>query len=387
MDLPAKLHQDQLARIKNTVRKTYDSFKHNYDRYNEYKRFVYESSLRPEDITLLTTLSKPQLEFNILEAYASRLVGEFSKQQPDISISADDQYSADPQLISLVEAHLRHEMTDSKNHHTKIEVYKDLLSGGFSVAKIVTEYANPMSFDQVIKFERVYDPTLCGFDQLARYSHKGDGRFCFELFPMSKEEFEDKFEDIDLTGVSFSRSFSGFNWSYLNDTTPTLLVCDYYEKKKKKVQIVKLSNGKVLRMKEYKKLQEIWEDITQIPGIIGKPRLTELETICRYRIIDNLVIEYEETDFTMFPLVFFDGNSVLVKTPKNGNVRQITRPYFYHAKGAQKLKNYAGISWANEIENIVQHKVIISKEALPKEDVWLQAYKDVQKPSNYVYNA
>jgi hypothetical protein len=68
-------------------------------------------------------------------------------------------------------------------------------------------------------------------------------------------------------------------------------------------------------------------------------------------------------------------------------VHQVTRPYVYHAKGAQRLKNYAGISLANEIENTVQHKFVIKKEALPKEEEWLEAIKDVQKPSNSVVNA
>jgi hypothetical protein len=77
----------------------------------------------------------------------------------------------------------------------------------------------------------------------------------------------------------------------------------------------------------------------------------------------------------------------MIKTPKNGNVRQVTRPYVYHAKGAQRLKNYAGISWANEIENTVQHKFMVAKEALPKEEEFLQAYKDVQKANVLVYNS
>jgi hypothetical protein len=51
------------------------------------------------------------------------------------------------------------------------------------------------------------------------------------------------------------------------------------------------------------------------------------------------------------------------------------------------MKNFAGIALANEIENTVQHKVMIAKEALPKEEQWLSAYTDVQKASNYVFNS
>lgn len=383
----AQRHQDQLARIKKNVKTAYDYFKPNYDRYNEFRRFVFESSLKNEEITLLQTISKPQLEFNILEAYISRLLGEFSKQEPDIEVTADDQNTADPMTIKVVEQHLRHSLTDAKNHHTKYEVYKDLLSGGFSTLKITTDYANPMSMHQVINIERVYDPTLCGFDQLAKYSHKGDGRFCFELFPMAKDDFLEEYPDIPIDTLNFRRDFAGFNWAYLNDATPIIIVGDYYEKKKRETQIVMVRDGRVMKKHDYDKMLKEWGGLEAPPAIIGKPRKSNIETIVRYRLIENRVIKHEETDFSHLPLVFVDGHSVMIKTPKNGNVRQVTRPYVYHAKGAQRLKNYSGIALANEVENIVQHKFIIKKEALPKEEEFMEAIKDIQKPSNIVVNA
>jgi hypothetical protein len=383
----AKRHQDQLERIKKNIRRSHDYFKPNYDTYNDFRRFVFETSLTSEEITMLMTLSKPQIEFNILEAYISRLLGEFSKQEPDIEVSADDQNTADPLTIKVVEQHLRHTLTDSKNHHTKYEVYKDLLSGGFSTLKVTTDYANSMSMHQIINIERCYDPTLCGYDQLARYSHKGDGRFCFELFPMAKEDFMDEYPDIDVSRLTFRRDFSGFNWSFLNDSTETIIVADYYEKQKKEKRIVQLRDGSVKTLDEYNKMLETWSDLAAPPAIIGEPRTSLIDHIVRYRCIENQIIEYAKTDFSFLPLIFVDGNSVMIRTPKNGNVRQVTRPYVYHAKGAQRLKNYAGIALANEIENTVQHKFMVAKEALPKEEDFLEAYKDVQKASVLVFNS
>ena len=390
----AKKHQDQLERIKTNVRRSHDYFKPNYDRYNEFRRFVFESSLKSEEVTLLMTMNKPQLEFNVLEAYISRLLGEFSKQEPDIEVSADDGSAQSKEMamtVRVVEDHLRHTLTDAANHHTKYEVYKDLLSGGFSSLKLTTDYANPMSMHQVINIERAYDPTLCGYDQLARYSHKGDGRYCFELFPMAKDDFAEDHPDIDVDRLNYRRDFGGFNWSYLNDNTPTLIVADYYEKKSKQTRICLVRDDKVgsktMKVKDYEEMLATWGDLTAPPAMIGEPRTTNLETIMRYRCIENQIIEVAHTDFSMFPLIFVDGNSVMIKTPKNGNVRQVTRPYVYHAKGAQRLKNYAGIAWANEIENTVQHKFMVAKEALPKEAPFRAALEDVQKASVIVFNS
>ena len=382
----AKRYQDNLARIKKTVRNAHDYFKDNYDRYNEFRKFVFESSLTSDEITLLMTMNRPQLEFNVLEAYVSRLLGEFSKQEPDIEVNAYDEDQADPITIKVVEQHLKHVFMDSDNQHLRYEIYKDLLSGGFSSAKVYTEYEHPMSLNQVIKFTRT-EPTLTGFDKLARFSHKGDGQFCFELFPKSKDEFLEEYPDIMINTLSFRRDFAGFNWSYNNDNSQIVVVADFYEKKRKEETIVQVRDGKVMTQRAYRKMVDEWNDITVPPAIMGKPRKTLIDRIVRYRIIEDQVIEYEETDFTFLPIVFIDGNSLMIKTPLNGNIHQVTRPYVYHAKGAQRLKNFAGISLANEIENTVQHKFMVAKEALPKEENFLDAYKDVQKESVLVYNS
>ena len=382
----AKRYQDRLSDIKKKVRDSSEYFDDNYKRYNEFRKFVFESSLTASEIQLLASMGRPQLEFNVLEAYISRLLGEFSKQEPDILVSSYDDATTDPEVIAVVQQHLKHVFMDGDNANLKYEVYKDLLSGGFSAVKIYTEYEHAMSMEQVIRFERC-EPTLTGFDKLAKLSHKGDGSYCFEMFPKSEECIKEEYPDLDLKKISFSTGFSGFNWSYIAGGEKIALVVDYYEKKQKEETIVSVRGMGVMLKKRYDKIIEEWDSIEMPPIIIGKPRKTMLERICRYRIIESEVIEYEETDFDMLPIVFIDGSSIMIKGHNDGAVKQVTRPYVYHARGAQRLKNYAGISLANEIENTVQHKFMVAKEALPKEEELLTAYKDVQNASVLVYNS
>ena len=382
----AKRYQDDLTKIKNRVKNAHEYFKQNYDRYNEFIRFVFESNLTSDDITLLQTRNMPQLEFNTLASRIARLLGEFSKQEPDIMVTADDEDKVDWMTLKVVEQHLRHVLLDIDNHQMRYQIMKDLLGGGFSVMKVYTDYANPMSMDQVIKMDRA-EPTLCVFDKLAKFSHKGDGMFCAELFPKSKEDFESEYPDVQTNTLSFRRDFAGFNWSYLNDNSEIIVVADYYEKKKQERTIVKVRDGKTMTIEDYHKMVDEWDDITVPPTIVGKPRKTLIDKIMRYRVIENQVLEHEETDYGMLPLVFVDGSSMMVKTPKNGNIRQVCVPYVYHAKGAQRLKNFAGCSLANEIENTTQAKLKVAKEALPKEEEFLQAFKDPQKANVYVFNS
>src|ERR1017187_2398863 len=390
MEVAAK-YKDELPRLKKMVRHSSDYFEPNYKRFNDFRRFVFDTSLTDGDRMVLDTLKKPALEFNIGEAYISRLRGEFSKQEPSIVVTADDGANVSSEMIDLVTGHLRHIISESNKNSCEYQVYTDILSGGFSAIKIWTEYAHSMSFDQVIKFDRVYDPTLVGFDPLARTPHKGDGQYCFELYPKTKEEFEHDYPDANLHGIDFTRSVEGFSWSYSNNGQDVLLLCDFYEKKKKKKHIVQLVNGYVMTVQEYKSFVEKWNAsgiIEQVPAIKGKPRWTDIETICRYTFLENQIIDYIETDYSALPIVFVDGNSILIRQGTNhGAFIQMTRPYIYHLKGLQQLKNFAGQSLANELENLVQHKFKVAKESLPDEQSYLDAYTNIQIANTLVYKA
>lgn len=387
---------ENLARIKENISTSYLYFKDNYERYREFRNFVFKESVNDNQRSMLRKLSRPVVEFNILEAYISRLLGEFSKHEPSIEVTPSEDVPVPQEVIDIVEQHFRHILYEANKDSFAYEVYKDLLSGGFSVAKVWTDYASSMSFNQNVYMSRVFDPTLCGFDPMARASHKGDGDFCFEIYPLEEKEFKRQFPEYDTGKMKYqlikdSQEIEGFTWSYKDiKDNKIILVADYFEKKKKRTKIVKLADGRVLTAKNYKKMQEYWQQeqfIEQIPEVIGEPRWTMIETICRYRIIENTILEYVETDYSYLPLVFIDGNSIILSKGKVNSTYQMTRPYVYHAKGIQQLKNFSGQTLANYLQNMVQHKFIIKKEAIPQDEDSLEAIKNVQRGNTIIVQA
>ncbi len=386
-----KIANDQLARIKKNVSTAYMYFNDNYKRYRDFRKYVFKESINEQQRAVLQQLNRPVVEFNILEAYISRLLGEFSQHEPGIEVSPAEGIPVDQQVLDVVEGHLRHILHDANKNNFSYEIYKDLLSGGFSVAKVWTDYASPMSFNQQIYLSRVFDPTMCGFDPMARNSHKGDGQFSFEIYPMLEEEFIRQFPQAEVKNSGYTRDIEGFNWTYKDvQGQKIILVADYYEKKRKKVKIVKLANGRVMTAKNYEKLEAYWiaeQFIEQIPVIVGEPRMTELETICRYKLIEDQVLEYNETDYSYLPHVFVDGNSILLTQGTANTTYQMTRPYVYHAKGIQDMMNYGGQTICNSMENLIQHKFIVMKEAIPQEQDYIEALNDIQRASTVVVNA
>jgi hypothetical protein len=384
---------EKLNSLKKLVENSYQYWRKNAERYKEFMRFIFDTSLTNEDIEKLKALKKPTLEFNVLESIVSRLRGEFAKQEPSIMVRAADGVPlvkmTDEFLATskMLENHMRASILDSENEGLAYRVHTDQLGGGYSVMKVFNDYINELSFDQKIYVQRVFDPTLTGFDPMAREPHKGDGNYCFELFPRTKEEFEEEFGKGMAEEMRFCRDVGAFSWSYPQQQQDVVLVCEFFEKKKKKVKIIKISTGHVVTEKHYKELLEKWNEkgFIEQPPVVVSARMSELEHIVRYRFCENKILSYDETDYKYLPLVFVDGNSVDVSDTVSGASCQMTRPYAYHAKGIQQLKNYAGQCVGSEMENMVQHKFKVAFESIP--DDYMEAYRNIQQADTLIYNA
>lgn len=399
-----KDHSERLERHKKLVEDWYEYFKPNNDRYWDFTKFVCASNLSNSDIAVLNTLQKPTVQFNILEAMVSRLRTEFAQQEPSIVVRAADGVPVElltPEFIAteeLIEGHLRAIFNDATNDNLQSNINTDQLIGGFSAVWVRTEYINEFSFEQKIVVERVFDPTLTFFDPMARASHKGDGAFCGMLIPYTRERFIEEYGEAVAKDIKFevASQLEGFQWSYANESQKVVMVAYMFEKHTKKVKIVRLSNGHVVPLEQYQKLIELWDSIEQAP-IILEERWTDVEYIEHYRFCENKELYKGITDYKFLPIVFVDGNSVLIRgsaaivsasaadSSGEGAVMQMTRPYVYHARDAQRSKNAAGQAMMNEIENMVMHKFIASVEAVPED--YKDAYANVQEASVLLYNA
>lgn len=377
----------ELQNIKDNIHASSMYFEKNADRYNQFMRFIFESTLSDDDLTVLNALGKPELEFNVSEAYISRLCGEFSKMEPGFILTrANSNFPIHPRLIEVLEGYFKAALDYANKNGFSYQMYSSILGGGYGVGRVYTEYENPMSFNQRICFTYEKDPTLCGFDPMAEESHKGDGRFCYKVQPYLEHEAKAIFGNSVGDGLTFTRAQNAYNWSYLNNNQRVILIGEYYRKVPKETKIVLLSNGRTVTEKDYERLTELWNQtrIEQAPRAV-KARKTIIEHIDRYIVSENKVLDHTPTNYGHLPFVFFDGNSKIIRDKNAGNASQMTRPYLYNIQDAQRLKNFSGCSAANEIENLVQHKWKAAVEAVPED--YRDAYENVQQASVLMYNA
>ena len=312
-----KTSSEELKDIKDRIEYARSYFNDNYDRFNEFRDFIYNTTLSPKLIAQCAATKKPAVEIPLIKPYISRFLAEFSKNEPSILVTAsEDAKNVDTNLIDFLEGHLRAILSDADRYKFQYEIVRDLITGGFSVARIYTDYIHSESFDQKISMERVYDPTLSGFDPNATESHKGDGEFCFSLHPVSRKSFIEKYGKKYEKLVNFSMQFAGYNWTYAatSQYKEGVLLCEWFEKSKKSKKILLLSNGSVVDLDKYKKMKEEWDlnfvGIGVFPEVVSE-RVTDIVKINRKVLANDIILESQETDYSLFPLVFIDGDSVI----------------------------------------------------------------------------
>ena len=362
-----KKEKDNLFRISENISRSMKENYGNIERYNNSREFIFKSTLSTKNRNSLSALNMPILEFNISEAFLSRLRGEFAESEPGVTATIADDVKNTPELEQvreLIEGHLRYIFDEAKQNGTQISIFDEVTSGGFSVAKVYPKYEEGKTFRQKIVFEKCYDSTLTGFDVLSRHPSKKDSDYCFELYPYPKDRFE-KIFNRKIEDVNFSKSQEKFSWYYKIGDEEIVMVADYYEKKKVKIKIVELSDGQVIGKKEYDKLVEDMMLISlEAPPIIVQERELEEDKIMRYQLIGDTILKEEEVDnMNMLGLVFFDGNSVVLNCG-GSRTELMNRPYLINCLGAQKLYNNLGVALADECQSLSKHKILIAEESI-----------------------
>lgn len=389
--MAAKENDDELLhKLKKNVEDFYIYFKDNCQRFRDFKNYTFRETLTEQQKGMLTSLGRPQLEFNLGAANIARKLGEFAMHEPSIIISPCEGFEITPEQIEVVEGNIRYKIHEANHNSMSTELYKDMLGGGFSAARICTDFQSTLSFNQDIIWKKCFDSTLVGFDPLARAPHKGDGGFCFENYPVLDEDLIAQFPHLKLSTKSDSTHVSSYQWTYKDMYDRMVyLVCDFFLKKKKRAKIVKLADGKVMTYKNYEKMQAYWQEhqiIEQIPQIMNE-RMSLIDVIYNYKFIHDQILEKNETDYGLLPIVFFDGNSEVLCKGHTNTSYQFTKPYYYHAKGAQDMMNFMGIAITNSTDNLSNSKFIVKEEAIPQQQDYIDAITEPQRANTLVVRA
>lgn len=329
-------------------------FNENIVRGKDDMNFVLRDQWTAVERSEFSRLFKPAMTFNKLYDATKKIVGEQRKNKPDLIVRSLTGKATQEQ-INLRADLVRTISYQSQNDLVYQTAFKSALMMGFGAFQICVDYENPKSFNRVIRYEMIPDPTRCAWDPTALKPHKGDGNYCARFYVFTRDEFFATYPYI-TNPVSYIDPWMllDFQWN----TRDTITVVDYFVKEWYPTKIYKLSDGRVINEAEwedvkkvYKRQLEIAEDseVRRImereePKIVGE-RQTQDYRIMHYRMIRNQIIDFSEWPSKHLPIIFMDGDSYYIEG------RQYTRSFVHEARDAQKFINYVGSEIAAEIKN------------------------------------
>lgn len=329
-------------------------FNENIVRGKDDMNFVLRDQWTAVERSEFARLFKPAMTFNKLYDTTKKIAGEQRKNKPDLLVRSLTGKSSQEQ-INLRADLVRTISYQSQNYLIYQSAFKSALMMGFGAFQVCVDFESPRSFNKIIRYDLIPDPTMCSWDPTAIKPHKGDGNYCSRRYVFSRDEFFATYPYV-TNPVSYTDPYMllDFQWQ----TKDTIIVCDSFTKEWFPLMILKLSNGDVVTEEEWKERQKKFEDnlemfsdtITgdiikkEIPHIVGK-RQTQDYRIMHYRMTRDRIIDFSEWPSRHLPIPFVDGDSYYIEG------RQYTKSFIHEARDAQKCVNYFNSEIVAEVKN------------------------------------
>lgn len=346
--------QEVLTQAKKHLNAWHGYFNENTVRGKDDMNFTLRDQWTAVERSEFSRLFKPAMTFNKLYDATKKIAGEQRKNKPDLIVRSLTGKASQTQ-INLRADLVRTISYQSQNDLVYQTAFKSALMMGFGAFQVVVDYESPKSFNKIIKYDLIPDPTRTAFDPTSLKPHKGDGNYCARYYLFTRDEFFATYPYV-TNPVSYIDPYMllDFQWQ----TRDTITVADYFVKEWYSLIIYKLSDGRVVNEKEWEDIQEnykIQKEITE-GAVVGKiiekalPRIVEERQtqdyrIMHYRMIRNQIIDFSEWPSRHLPIIFVDGDSYYIEG------RQYTKSFIHEARDAQKCVNYFGSEIAAEVKN------------------------------------
>ena len=299
-------------------------------------------------------LQKPPMTFNKIYDPVKKILGEQRKNKPDLIVRALNG-RVDQEQLDLRTDLVRTISYQSQNDLVYQTAFKSALLMGFGAFQVSVDFESPRSFNKIIKYMVIPDPTRCAWDPTAVLPHKGDGNFCSRTYLLTRNEFFATYPYI-TNPVSFTDPYMLVDYQW--QTRDTICIEEMYKKEWYPIKIVELSNGMSVSEYEWEEAQAAFKRQKEIvAGSIvariienGIPHATSTRQsedykIMRYLMLRDRIIDFEEWPSRHLPMPFVDGDSYYSEG------RQFTKSFIHDSKDAQKSVNYFNSEIAAEIKN------------------------------------
>lgn len=242
--------------------------------------------------------------------------------------------------------------------------FESAASAGLGYFRIVTEYEDAESFDQVLAIRRVRNPFTVYLDCDRMEPDGADAQWGFVTEQITRDEFKEEYPGASV--MPFAQA--GIGESMKNWVSADLVrVAEYYEIKNEKKTLVKLSTGWIGWKDD---IDDDVNDLIKSGEVeILKERESSSPVVWWYKVSAVDILEYGPTVFRWIPVipVIGDETDIEGKVTYSGIIR--------HAKDPQRMYNY----WSTAETELV---ALAPKAPWVMEEGQVEGHEDRWKQAN-----
>jgi len=270
---------------------------------------------------------RPCLVINKTKQFVNQITNDQRQNRPSIKVyPVDDR--ADIETAKVIQGLVRHIEYNSNADTAYDTAFECAVKGGLGYFRIITDFVDPIGFDQEILIKRIKNPFSVYFDPFSNEPDGSDASFAFITEDLSKDEYKRRYPDSKLATQD--------GWEACGNTLPSWMpggsarVAEYFYKVFEKKEVVLLSTGETV-LKD-----ELPEFLPEGVSVLNS-RVSQVPKIKWAKI--NGVEILEETDWpgAFIPIVPVYG----VESDING--KKIIEGIVRNAKDPARMYNY----WAS----------------------------------------
>jgi hypothetical protein len=271
--------------------------------------------------------ARPCLVVDKLNQHVMQVVNDERQNRPQIKVRPIDD-KGDVEVAKIYDGILRHIQDRSRADVAYDTAFECAVDGGFGFWRLLTEYTDPMSFDQDIVIQRIRNRFSVYLDPERQQPDGSDAKYGFILYKVQKKDFknefgkdgEDAIESFRFDGKEFVEWY-GEDW---------VIYAEYFWKERKEITIVMTEDGVMTK-----------EESGERP--ILAERKTAITKIRWRKVTATKILEDGKWIGDNIPIVEVIGTEIDIegKVNRSGLIRS--------AMDAQRVDNYATSAF---VENV-----------------------------------
>lgn len=312
--------------------------------------------------------NKPKLEINKVQRSVIRIMDEYRNNRITVDFVSKDGSENDT-LADACDGLFRADEQDSGAEEAYDNAFEEACTGGYGALRVISKYEDDYDDEndkQRICIEPIYDAdSSVFFDIDSKKQDKSDSKYCFVMYSMTVEEFE---EEYGMSPSSVEKQISDveYDW-YSPDLT---YIAEYYviEKVKETIRIFKTVTGdeEYYPSSDFEAQEDLEEHLASVGAQEVRQKKVDKQKVHKYLICGTEILE--DCGYIAgvnIPVIPAYGKRLFVDNIERcmGHVRL--------AKDAQRLKNMLTSKLA-EISALstVEKPIFTPEQVVNHMDMW-----------------